>query len=163
MTLNEIRSRGYWIVGCRLSVARHIFRCVTCRCLRASPVEQKMSDLPGDRVESSPPFTFCGVDLFGPFLIREGRKELKRWGCIFTCLSSRAVHLEVVNSLSTSSFINALRRFVSIRVLFHCLGVIKALILSVRIMSSKRASRKLLLVPNLKLFFYKTTVCLSSR
>ena len=115
MTLNEIRSNGYWIVDCRLSVASHIYRCVVCRRLRANPCEQKMADLPADRVQSSPPFTFCGVDLFGPFLIREGRKELKRWGCIFTCLSSRAVHLEVVNSLSSSSFINALRRFIAIR------------------------------------------------
>ena len=115
MTLNEIRSQGYWILGCRNTVARYIYHCVVCRRLRASPQQQKMADLPADRTDSSPAFTFCGVDLFGPFLIRENRRELKRWGCIFTCLSSRAIHLEVVNSLSSSSFINALRRFIGIR------------------------------------------------
>ena len=115
MTLNEIRSQGYWILGCRNMVARFIYHCVMCRRLRAAPQQQKMADLPADRADSSPAFTFCGVDLFGPFLIRENRKELKRWGCIFTCLSSRAIHLEVVNSLSSSSFINALRRFIGIR------------------------------------------------
>ena len=115
MTLNAIRSSGYWIIGGRLSVSRHIFRCVTCRRLRADPVGHKMADLPADRVTPSAPFTFCGVDLFGPFVILDGRKELNRWGCIFTCLSSRAVHLEVVNALSSSSFINALRRFIALR------------------------------------------------
>jgi hypothetical protein len=58
------------------------------------------------------PFTYCGTDLFGPFLIKEGRSMKKRWGVIFTCLSMRAVHVEVCHSLSTDSFLNAYRRFV---------------------------------------------------
>ena len=55
------------------------------------------------------------MDVFGPFYIKEGRKELKRWGLIFTCLSSRAIHLETLNSMTTDSFLNALRRFISRR------------------------------------------------
>jgi hypothetical protein len=55
------------------------------------------------------------MDAFGPFYIKEGRKELKRWGIIFTCLASRAVHLETLNSMNTDSFLNALRRFISRR------------------------------------------------
>ena len=74
-----------------------------------------MSDLPDDRLEPSAPFTYVGVDYFGPWIVKEGRKEMKRYGVIFTCLSSRAIHLETANSLDTSSFINALRRFISIR------------------------------------------------
>lgn len=74
-----------------------------------------MADLPLDRVELAPPFTYCGVDCFGPFLIKEGRKELKRYGVLFICFTSRAIHLEIANSLDTDSFINALRRFVSLR------------------------------------------------
>ncbi len=50
-----------------------------------------------------------------PFLIKEGRKELKRYGVIFTCLTSRAIHLEVSNTLDTDSFIHALRRFIARR------------------------------------------------
>ena len=74
-----------------------------------------MADLPEDRVESAPPFTYSGVNYFGPWYIREGRKELKRYGVIFTCLCCRAIHLETAASLSTDSFINALRIFVSLR------------------------------------------------
>ena len=72
-----------------------------------------MADLPSERVTPSPPFTYSGMDVFGHFIIKDGRKELKRWGLIFTCLASRAIHLETVNALTTDSFINALRRFIS--------------------------------------------------
>ena len=60
-------------------------------------------------------FTNCGVDMFGTFLIKEGRKELKRYGTLFACLSSRAVHIECTCSLETDSFIQAQRRFVARR------------------------------------------------
>lgn len=74
-----------------------------------------MSDLPEDRVEPSPPFSFCGMDCFGPFMTKNGRKENKRWGLLFTCLCSRAIHIEMLDDMSTDAFINALRCFVSIR------------------------------------------------
>ncbi|KAJ8038830.1 hypothetical protein HOLleu_16370 [Holothuria leucospilota] len=61
-----------------------------------------MSDLPVDRTESSPPFTYCAVDYFGPWYVKEGRKVLKRYGALFTCMASRAVHIEVANSLTTA-------------------------------------------------------------
>ena len=75
-----------------------------------------MADLPVDRITSDqPPFTEVGVDYFGPFFVKRGRAEVKRYGCIFTCLSTRAVHIEIFHSLDTNSFINALRRFVARR------------------------------------------------
>ena len=74
-----------------------------------------MATLPEDRVESAEPFSYCAVDLFDPFLIKEGRKELKRSGVLFTCMASRAVHIETANTLSTDSFINCLRRMMAIR------------------------------------------------
>jgi len=77
--------------------------------------EQKMAPLPTDRTQDTPPFTYSAVDYFGPFCIKEGRKELKRYGVLFTCMNSRAIHLEAANSLTTDSFINALRRFTSVR------------------------------------------------
>lgn len=111
-TLNEIRSSGYWIVGGTSSVSDYIFNCVKCRKLRGSTQSQKMADLPEDRLHPAPPFTYCAVDYFGPWIIKEKRKEIKRYGALFTCMTSRAIHLEVSHSLETDSFINALRRFI---------------------------------------------------
>ncbi|XP_055958725.1 uncharacterized protein LOC130014010 [Patella vulgata] len=74
-----------------------------------------MSELPEDRLEPAPPFTYCAVDCFGPWTIKEGRCERKRYGVLYTCMTSRAVHIEIANSLSTDSFINSLRRFIAIR------------------------------------------------
>ena len=56
-----------------------------------------------------------GIDYLGPLLISQGRSQVKRYGCIFTCLTVRAVHLEISHSLTTDSFINALRRFIARR------------------------------------------------
>ena len=92
-----------------------INKCITCRKLCSKPLEQKMAELPLDQVEIVPPFLYSGVDFFGPFFIKEGRKELKRYGVIFTCLASQAIHVEVANSLNTDSFFNALRRFLALR------------------------------------------------
>jgi hypothetical protein len=74
-----------------------------------------MADLPPDRVENAPPFTHTGLDCFGPFHVTLGRKEAKRYGLLLTCLASRAVHLEVLEDMSTDAFICALRRFVALR------------------------------------------------
>ncbi len=72
-----------------------------------------MSELPHDRVTPDhPPFTNVGVDYFGPFDIRQGRSNVKRYGVLFICLTTRAVHIEVAHSLDTDSCLNAIRRFV---------------------------------------------------
>ena len=68
-----------------------------------------MSELPRQRVTDLPHFTYYGVDMFGPFIKKEGRKELKRCSTMFTCLASRAVHIEITNSAETDSFILVLR------------------------------------------------------
>ena len=115
MTLNEIRSNGLWIIDATSSVFSVISSCVKCQKLRGTVQEQKMSDLPEARMDCYSPFTYCAVDYFGPFIVEEGRKELKRYGVLFTCMAYRAVHVEIANSLTTDSFINAYRRFVSRR------------------------------------------------
>lgn len=114
-TLNELRASGYWIVKGRTAVSSFIHRCVTCRKLRGSPSVQKMADLPPDRMEVAPPFTHSGVDMFGPFLVKEARSQKKRWGVLFTCMATRAIHIEVANSMTTDAFLNAYRRFVGRR------------------------------------------------
>ena len=113
--LSQLRKR-YWI-PCANSLARKVISaCVTCRRFQSALSTQKMADLPKDRVTPDlPPFTNVGVDYFGPMEVLRGRSHVKRYGVIFTCLTSRAVHLEVAHSLDTDSCINAFRRFISRR------------------------------------------------
>ena len=74
-----------------------------------------MSELPPLRTSEAPPFTYIGVDMFGPFLIKNKRNETNRYGVMFTCLSVRAVHLEITHSMDTDSFIQALKRLIARR------------------------------------------------
>ena len=115
ITVSEIRNTGYWIINCSSNMANTIAKCLICRRRRSPIQEQKMASLPVVKLEPAPPFTYCAVDCFGPFYIKEGREELKRWGVLFTCMSCRAVHVETVNTMETDSFIICLRRFISIR------------------------------------------------
>lgn len=105
--------RQFWIPHSNALARKIIKECITCRRLHQRPGEQKMADLPSDRVTVDfPPFTMVGMDYFGPMEVKRGRNTVKRYGVIFTCLTCRAVHLEVAHSLDTDSCINAIRRFV---------------------------------------------------
>lgn len=115
MTQNEIRANGFWIVKGSKTVQSCISKCITCRRMRRPTEEQMMSDLPQDRLEPAPPFTFCGMDCFGPFIVKRGRKEYKRYGLIITCLCSRGIHIEMLDDMTTDCFINALRCFICLR------------------------------------------------
>ncbi|XP_052254912.1 uncharacterized protein LOC127860679 [Dreissena polymorpha] len=119
-TEGAIRNHGYWIVGVKRLVSSIIYQCVTCRRLRGNFVNQQMANLPEDRLTPGPPFTYVGVDTFGPWPVvtrrtRGGIAESKRWAIIFVCLVTRASHIEVIEDMSSSDFINALRRFISVR------------------------------------------------
>ena len=113
--LSRIRQK-YWITHGRAVLKGVSHRCVQCKKLFSDPCTQKMSDLPHARLEAhKPPFSNTGIDCFGPFLVKRARSEVKRYGLIFCCFSTRAVHLELLSDLSTDSFLNAFRRFVSRR------------------------------------------------
>ena len=121
ITLSAIRQAGYFIQNGSSLIKKFLNKCILCRKLRGSFLEQKMSTLPCDRLHESPPFTFAGMDAFGPYTITDGASTRrtnatkKTWAIIFTCLVSRAIHVEPLPNLSTPAFINALRRFFSIR------------------------------------------------
>ena len=75
-----------------------------------------MANLPKERLTpKNPPFTSVCVDYFAPLYVQQGRSHVKRYLCVFTCVTTRAVHIEITSSLDTDSFINALRRFISLR------------------------------------------------
>ena len=111
LTLNHLRKSGVWIISANSMVRHMIHKCVTCRRLRGKLGFQKMADLPDKRCLEAAPFTYSGVDMFGPTLIRERRSDLKRYAALFTCFSSRAVHIEIINTIDADSFIMALCRF----------------------------------------------------
>jgi len=102
----------FWIPSANSSARKVIKSCVFCRRMQAKFGEQKMADLPDERVAPDlPPFSHVSIDYFGPIEVKRGRSHVKRWGVIFTCLASRAIHLEVASTLDTNSCINAIRRF----------------------------------------------------
>jgi hypothetical protein len=113
--LSLIRMK-YWIVHGRQAVKKWSHKCVQFLRQRAKACEQVMADLPRDRVDGNlPPFSHVGVDYFGPISVTKARTTVKRYGCVFTCLNIRAVHIEIACSLNTDSFIMALQRFISRR------------------------------------------------
>ena len=110
--LLSLLRQQYWIIGGRAMCRQIIRTCITCQRLNAKPSFTKMADLPEDRITmSTPTFYHTGVDYFGPIIVKVLRSRVKRWGCIFTCLTTRAVHLEVAQSLESDDFINMLERF----------------------------------------------------
>lgn len=110
--LAQLRCK-YWIPQANSAIRKLINKCAVCRRMSGRVGEQKMANLPEDRLlPDKPPFTNTGVDYFGPFEVKRGRSTVKRYGVLFTCLTLRAVHIEVADSLDTDSCINAIRRFV---------------------------------------------------
>ncbi|XP_054745895.1 uncharacterized protein LOC129250285 [Anastrepha obliqua] len=115
IVVNEMRQR-FCISALRRLVKECAAKCQTCRNRRASPQPPQMGDLPMERVSPfTRPFTFTGVDYFGPMDVVIGRRREKRWGALFTCLTTRAVHIEISPTLSTESFLLIFKQFVSRR------------------------------------------------
>lgn len=113
--MNEIRQR-YYVTKLRNSVKKITRECLTCKIRRQKPQSAPLGDLPKKRLNRyQRPFTCTAVDYFGPMTVTVGRRHEKRWGALFTCLTTRAIHLELANSLSTDSMILALRRMAARR------------------------------------------------
>ncbi|XP_062538555.1 uncharacterized protein LOC134206839 [Armigeres subalbatus] len=113
--VNEVRQL-YTIPRLRLIVKKVKRECVVCKMREVRPIIPLMAPLPAARLaHHERPFTYTGVDYFGPLLVKLGRSNVKRWIALFTCLTVRAVHLEIAYTLSTESFISCVRRFVGRR------------------------------------------------
>ncbi|XP_071948918.1 uncharacterized protein [Antedon mediterranea] len=115
-TAAKVRSR-YWIIGVTNLAKTIKFRCVKCRTMEHQTETQFMADLPVERMASdTSPFYYTACDYFGPYIVKISRnKTAKHYGVIFTCLNTRAVHLEVATDCSTMEFLLVLRRFFAIR------------------------------------------------
>ena len=104
LTINEIKNNGIWVVRCNTIVRSLIGIYVKRQLLRGKRGEQKMADVPNYRILDGRPFNNCGVNIFGPNLVKEGRKDLKGYGALFTCLATMAVHIECTCSMDTDSY-----------------------------------------------------------
>ena len=119
--LSYLRCR-YWIIKARSLIKQVKNKCTVCKRLYGEPMSQQMAPLPPERlIAGEPCFSHCGLDIFGPFYVKIGRSSVKRYGCIFSCFSSRAVHLECLTDLSSDAFINGLIRFSSRRGNVKCI------------------------------------------
>jgi hypothetical protein len=114
----SMRQKFWPISGYALT--RQITRsCISCRRVKPIPYQQLMGDLPGSRVTPGRPFTCTGVDYAGPYILKNGHgrtnRTIKGYIVIFICLTTRAVHIELVCDCTSSTFLNALKRFMSRR------------------------------------------------
>ena len=99
-------------MGLRSASRKIKSRCIKCRHRNANPIHPPMADLPRERLDEHVfAFTHTGVDYFGPFEVKSPRRTLKRWRRLFTCLTIRAVNVEVAQSLDTESWLAAVTRF----------------------------------------------------
>lgn len=118
-TLVEVRT-NFWIPKGRQYVKRILHQCVICKKREGVPYRPPpTADLPESRVSGSPAFTHVGVDFAGPVYVKStsgSTKQMKKaYICLFTCATSRALHLELTPDLSTEAFVRCLRRFIARR------------------------------------------------
>ena len=121
LTIASTREK-YWIITGKALVRKVIYECSFCKQHRSSTSPPLMCDLPKERLAiQEPPFNNTGIDYFGPLKVKINRNTrrtsglTKRYGAIFTCLTTRAIHIELAGDLSTDSFLLALTRFMSRR------------------------------------------------
>ncbi|CAL8130362.1 unnamed protein product [Orchesella dallaii] len=111
-TLLSILREQFWILKGRRTIRQVFRKCEDCMRYAAKKMDPEMAPLPKDRMQADIPFQVTGVDMMGPLFLKDGNKA---WVALFTCAVYRAIHLELVTSLSTEAFKNALRLFVGRR------------------------------------------------
>ena len=111
-TILSLSRKKYALMGGRQELRRILNKCKKKICRQPMPHSQQMAPLPPERSEMGRPFTHVGLDYFGPMYTRIGDNQppKKVWACIFTCFSSRAIHLELVEDMTASEFLNAVKR-----------------------------------------------------
>ncbi|XP_075157703.1 uncharacterized protein LOC142230970 [Haematobia irritans] len=106
----------FWVPSLRQLVRSVKKSCQECKNRSAVAMPPLMGQLPVDRI--SPfvrPFSYTGIDYLGPYLVSIGRRNEKRWVALFTCMTTRAIHLELSRDLSTDAVILCLRNFINRR------------------------------------------------
>lgn len=118
LTMASIRQE-FWILNCRNAVKSHIHRCIVCYKQKPLPLTQLMAPLPRIKTTPQPAFSHCGIDFAGPIEIKCSEKRnaqcVKGYICVFVCMATKAIHLELCGGLDTPKFIAAVRRMISTR------------------------------------------------
>ena len=111
-TLNLVRKAGYWIPQCRAMVRRIVKSCFTCRKFNSFAYRYpKPAGYVAERVNFSRPYQYMGIDTTGCVYVNQGSQLVKCYILIFTCLSIRAIHLELIPSLSTKDILMSFTKF----------------------------------------------------
>lgn len=117
--VQSLLQRQYWLIGARSLIRKVIFKCISCFKASAKPSQPIMADIPVSRYAQGRPFLNVGVDLAGHFPLKSGPRRnspiTKAWFAIFICMSTKAIHIELLTSLSTDTFLASLDRFVGRR------------------------------------------------
>ena len=106
----------YLIMGLRNALRSIKHQCIQCRKVSTQPLQPQMADFPKERFTgTNHSFQNTGIHYFGPFEVKFLRKSVKYWCCLFTCLTTRAVHIEMVDGLDTDACMMAIMRFMARR------------------------------------------------
>lgn len=119
LLMSLLRHR-YWIISARNLIRSRIHKCLPCFRLKPKPTFPEMADHRACRViQTSKPFVHTGTDYAGPFKVSlkrgRGMRTTKAYICLFVCMTTRAIHIELAGDLSTASFMGAFKRFISRR------------------------------------------------
>lgn len=118
-TLHNILVQEFWILSPRRSIKSALRSCISCFRTRPTPLVPPMADLPSFRVRQIRPFSKTGLDFAGPFVTRprktRDKTRFKSYLCVFVCMATKAVHLEILTDMSRDCFIVCFDRFVARR------------------------------------------------
>lgn len=113
-TLSNVRYK-YWIPQGRATIKSVLRTCNICRRHEGGPYKMPpLAPLPSARVRESQPFSRTGLDYFGPLYIKT-ENNAKTWVCLFTCMVTRAIHLELLQDMTAYEFLLGFKRFISQR------------------------------------------------
>ena len=113
--LSQVRYK-YWIPQGRATVRSVLRGCTVCRRHEGGPYRMPtMAPLPETRVTEAIALTRTGLDHLGPMIIKTSEGQMKVWVCVFTCMVTRAIHLELLQNMSAEEFLLGFRRFISQR------------------------------------------------
>ena len=114
--LRAVITQRFWITRLRATLHSVKAECKVCNRYSPKILQPEMAELPAERLAAQQfPSSFTGVDYFGPVTVTVNRRSSKRWSFMFTCLTTRAVHMEIVSSISTDSCLMAISRFIARR------------------------------------------------